>query len=109
MTKALPALLLLACVAQARAYRHIYVPNQPESAKCWRECKLVEATCNNRPPPPRSAGWNNLEDVCEEQRKDCLLSCPGATVEWRDAEGRRVNASGSPLGPRRGEPNDDGS
>lgn len=80
----LAVMLVVLAVCAPRKYRHIYVPKS--SADCWRECKAIEATCNNRPPPPRSAGWANLESVCAEERKNCLMSCPGAVEEWRTEE-----------------------
>lgn len=77
----LPLLALLGvsgCVTTTR--RHVFVPNTPEAAKCWRDCKLIATTCRG-PTPGYLAKFNTNEDMdtsCEEERKDCLLTCPGA-------------------------------
>jgi hypothetical protein len=47
--------------------RHVYVPKS--SGKCWRECKLISETCDER-------GRRHVD--CEDERLDCLLTCPGA-------------------------------
>lgn len=98
---AFSAVLLLLCCATPRRYRHVYVPKQPESAKCWRECKGIEATCQNRPPPTNTR-WTNIDEFCADQRMDCLVSCPGAVEEWRTEGGPTAKK-------QRVEPNDDGS
>lgn len=77
--------LISACAHQPT--RHIYVPKTPEAAKCWRECKAIAATCLTAAPAARNLGTaivhDQYEERCEEERKDCLLTCPGATEEWR--------------------------
>ena len=99
MRALLGVVLLLAC-APVRT-RHIYVPKS--SGGCWRECKAIEATCNGKTTVYVGnnvvgvAGAN--EGECAENRKDCLLSCPGAVEEWW------VNRK-PPSGQRKGEPGD---
>lgn len=100
----LPVVLIAACVHNERQ-RHIYVPKTPEAARCWRECKAIAMTCENAPRPVNGMIGDiariNREEECEDQRKDCLLTCPGAREEWR-TPGYRPREHPE-------EPNDDGS
>jgi nitrous oxide reductase accessory protein NosL len=94
------ALLLAGCAHHERT-RHVYVPKS--SGSCWRECKQIEATCNSKTTVyvgSEVVGVGGANDaVCADQRKDCLLSCPGAVEEWW-VDGR------PPTGKRKGEPDD---
>ena len=70
------ALALTGC---ATARRHVYVPKS--SAPCWRECKTMSLTClSGRGPRERITSYDppSLSERCEEERLDCLLTCPGA-------------------------------
>jgi hypothetical protein len=85
MRAALLFVLIVACVHAPR--RHIYVPKTPEAAKCWRECKAIAVTCENAPLVIGGIdgviALSNRGHHCEEERLDCLVTCPGAVEEWR--------------------------
>jgi hypothetical protein len=96
----LGVVLLCAACAHERT-RHIYVPKR--SAKCWRECKAIEATCNSKTTVYVGSSYVGLGGAnaaeCTDQRQDCMLSCDGAVEEWW------TNGK-PPTGKRKGEPND---
>lgn len=77
--RALAIVLLLAACAPART-RVVTVPKTDAAMKCWRECKLINATCEG------SAVDETMEQRqfrCSREQSACLLTCPGAREEWR--------------------------
>lgn len=77
------ALLILAAGCVTTPKRHVFVPNTPEAAKCWRECKAIAQSClgpqaGRLPRYLESVNDDMPDGRCEDERKDCLLTCPGA-------------------------------
>ena len=66
--------LLFAALASCAPARTVYVPSR--SHQCWRECKAISLTCLNTPVP--YGQLTSREEYCEEERLNCLLTCPGA-------------------------------
>ncbi len=76
----------------ATTRRHVYVPKS--SAPCWRECKAMSLTClNGRGTRERITSYDpqSLAERCEDERLDCLLTCPGARETSSEVEAASFN------------------
>ena len=61
------ALMLATCAAP-----NVYVPPTAEGSACTRQCLSIYTNCENG----MAWSWAN----CDQQKADCLLTCPGAQV-----------------------------
>lgn len=78
--------LLLALTGCAAHHRHVFVPKTPEAQSCWSGCRAKADSCDPGDMPSSEAyvdtaslsSRDRARADCEDQRLDCLLTCPGA-------------------------------
>ncbi len=76
MPRLLPLLVVLSSCASER---HVFVPNTPEAAACRNDCQREADRCQGKTMKGYLASSSpDYPDTCENARKDCLLTCPGA-------------------------------
>jgi hypothetical protein len=81
------ALVLLVLISCAGHNRHVFVP--ASARDCWETCNAKAKRCDPGDLPNAEAyvdtaavlQRDRMKGKCEDERHDCLLTCPGAREE----------------------------